>query len=82
MRTKNGQKVTAIVRGDRRIFGLVKGKPLSWDTNGRRTSTRRSKLDLDLGKFLVIRKWGSRYSVKEVSEPPQSGNSIVKIVQL
>lgn len=46
MQTRNGIKVSKLQRIGNNYVGLVNGKLLTWDKEGRRSSKNRSKLDL------------------------------------
>ena len=48
MQTRNGIKVSKLQRIGNNYVGLVNGKLLSWDKEGRRSSKNRSKLDLSI----------------------------------
>ena len=82
IRTRNGQAVENATRVGDYIVGLVNGKPLTWQLNGRRSHKNKSKLDIALTTYLVIRKWGNKYSVTETNTPSVEGRSVVKVVEL
>jgi hypothetical protein len=48
MQTRNGIKVTKLQKLGDSYVGLVNGKLLTWDKEGRRSSKNRSKLDLSI----------------------------------
>jgi len=48
MQTRNGIKVTKLQKVGDSYVGLVNGKLLTWDKNGRRSSKNRSKFDLSI----------------------------------
>lgn len=48
MQTRNGIKVAKLQRIGNNYVGLVNGKLLTWDKEGRRSSKNRSKLDLSI----------------------------------
>jgi len=48
MQTRNGNKVAKLQRIGNNYVGLVNGKLLTWDKEGRRSSKNRSKLDLSI----------------------------------
>lgn len=48
MQTRNGIKVSKLQRIGNNYVGLVNGKLLTWDKEGRRSSKNRSKLDLSI----------------------------------
>lgn len=81
IKTRNGQTIECATQVGDKILGIVNGKAMSWNLDGRRTNNNRSVLDIYTPKYLIIRKWGSRYSVTE-SNTPVKGNGIVKIVEL
>jgi hypothetical protein len=48
MQTRNGVKVTKLQKLGDSYVGLVNGKLLTWDKDGRRSSKNRSKFDLSI----------------------------------
>lgn len=48
MQTRNGVKVTKLQKLGDSYVGLVNGKLLTWDKDGRRSSKNRSKFDLNV----------------------------------
>lgn len=50
MQTKNGTKVTNLqfIKDSNIYVGIVNGKPMAWDKDGRRTKHNRSKYDLQI----------------------------------
>jgi hypothetical protein len=48
MQTRNGIKVTKLQKLGDSYVGLVNGKLLTWDKDGRRSSKNRSKFDLSI----------------------------------
>lgn len=67
MQTKNGTKVTDLkfVKESNIYVGLVKGKPMVWDKDGRRTKQNRSKYDLNIPSpvttiYVNVLKYGSK----------------------
>jgi len=48
MQTRNGIKVVKLQKLGDSYVGLVNGKLLTWDKDGRRSSKHRSKLDLSI----------------------------------
>lgn len=82
IKTRNGKTVQDATRVGNYIVGLVDGRPLTWNLNGRRSNKNKSKLDISLTTYLVIRKWGSKYSVVETNNPNAEGRSVVKVVEL
>lgn len=67
MQTKNGTKVTDLkfVKEANIYVGLVKGKPMVWDKQGRRTKQNKSKYDLQLTPpvttlYVNVLKYGNR----------------------
>jgi hypothetical protein len=48
MQTRNGIKVVKLQRIGNNYVGLVNGKLLTWDKEGRRSSKNKSKLDLSI----------------------------------
>lgn len=48
MQTRNGIKVSKLQRIGNNYVGLVNGKLLTWDKEGRRSSKNRSKFDLSI----------------------------------
>lgn len=82
IKTRNGQTVENATRVGNFIVGLVQNHPMTWQLDGRRSSKRKSKYDIALTTYLVIRKWGGKYSVTETNTPEASGRSVVKIIEL
>lgn len=48
MQTRNGTKVSKLMKLDNCYVGLVNGTLMQWSLDGRRTGHNRSKLDLQL----------------------------------
>lgn len=83
LKTRNGLTIENATRVGDFIVGLVNNRPLTWQLNGRRTSNRRSQLDISLSTYLVIRKWGGKYTVTETTNPDvNKGRSVVKVIEL
>jgi len=82
IKTRNGQTVENATRVGNFIVGLVNNRPLTWQLNGRRSSKNKSQLDIALTTYLVIRKWGGKYSVTETNTPEASGRSVLKVIEL
>lgn len=83
MTTRNGREVTNITRVGNKLVGFIYGKPYTWNLNGRRTTTYRSKLDLMLEqpRYIAIRNWGGRLSA-QLYETKPSGKGIVKVIEV
>lgn len=67
MQTKNGTKVTDLhfIKESNIYVGLLKGKPMVWNKDGRRTKKNRSKYDLQLTPpvttlYVNVLKYGNR----------------------
>lgn len=84
LKTIGGIEVDNAVRSGESILGLVNGKPMAWDTAGRRLgSKKRTQKDLAMKSYLVIRKWAGHYSVTETTDPNKADRKgVVKIVEL
>ena len=73
MQTKNGTKVTELkfIKDANIYVGLVNGKPMTWQNDGRRAKKRRSKLDLMIAPnktkivYVHVCKWGDKLIVRK-----------------
>ena len=83
MKTRSGQKVTNVQKAGDFIIGFVEGKPLVWNSNGRRSDKNKSQLDLELSSkyHIAIRKWGTTFK-SSIYDTKPTGKGIVKVIEV
>lgn len=71
MQTKSGKKITNLTVVGDSYAGIVDGKILTWDVNGRRSKKNKSKLDMDMKQsqptvfYLNINEWNGKKHIDQ-----------------